>query len=90
MAVSSAPLSADVEIGVEVGAPIIEATTTLKFSAVPVVSVRVSELLEASQAQIHCMETTLVSMLQVAKRWTEGGVDEPGMEGSLREQFSSN
>jgi hypothetical protein len=50
----------------------------------------VTELLEASQAQIHNMESTLASMLQVAKRWTEGGMCEPvGVGESLRDRFSS-
>jgi hypothetical protein len=47
----------------------------------------VSELLAASQTQIHCMETTLASMLQVAQRWTSGGADESPF--SLRDRFSS-
>jgi hypothetical protein len=61
--------------------------------AAPLVSAKeasVPELLAASQAQIHSMENTLVSMLQAAKRLTEGGANEPCLERSLRERFSSN
>jgi hypothetical protein len=47
----------------------------------------VGQLLAASQQQIHCMETTLASMLQVAQRWTSGGADESPF--SLRDRFSS-
>jgi hypothetical protein len=46
----------------------------------------VSELLDASQQQIHCMESTLASMLQVAKRWTDGGFEGGG--DSLRGRFT--
>jgi len=58
---------------------------------VPLLSARdasVTQLLEASQHQINCMESTLASMLLVAKRWTDGGAEEAGCQGdSLRGRF---